>query len=271
MRKNLWKKRILSVIVVALLITSIVSYTKFSVKAQVNLTTAYFTKVQIPPRTKITENMILTRKVSSDSIPPNAITNKKDILGKYTLDGYGYSVNSYFYKTQLINKDELPDYGILQLKKGEVAFPLLVDLETSLGNSIIPNSKVDLYFRTLTKEGTQSKVIYGKLVSQVRVVSVKDAEASNVFDSKGNQVDSNKDNQSKSLAKIYIFAIPEKLNALINKAKLLGEIIPIATGDSYNQEAKTTGTQNEVIKYIEDASYDFSKKDNIQAGVTNNE
>lgn len=47
----------------------------------------------------------------------------------------------------MVSKDELPDAAILNLKPSEVAFPLLVDIETSSGNSIIPESHVDLYFK----------------------------------------------------------------------------------------------------------------------------
>lgn len=52
----------------------------------------------------------------------------------------------------MVSKDELPDAAILNLKPSEVAFPLLVDIETSSGNSIIPESHVDLYFKGTVKD-----------------------------------------------------------------------------------------------------------------------
>ncbi len=58
-------------------------------------------------------------------------------------------------KNKVVKKEELPDSAILNLKDGEVAFPLLVDLETSSGNSIIPNTYVDLYFKQVVKRRRQ--------------------------------------------------------------------------------------------------------------------
>ncbi|MGG1021172.1 hypothetical protein G3M81_22965 [Bacillus paralicheniformis] len=259
MKKSLWKKRIIALFTVLALIASIVFYVKLTVKAKINETEVYVTKSDIPPRTEITKDMVEKIVVPVQGIPSDAVRSEKDIVGKWTVAGYGIPSHSFIYKDKIVNKNEMPDSGILELQKNEVAFPLLVDLETSLGNSIIPDSKVDLYFKSSIKDNDKSKAIYGKLASQVRVVSVKDADASNVFDpegyKQGEEQTSAINKNNKSLAKIYIFAVPRELNDLINKAKLVGDIVPIATGHSYDAETKTEAGQNEVIKYIEDSSY----------------
>ncbi|MEH6944651.1 hypothetical protein [Bacillus sp. JJ722] len=202
--------------------------------------------------------MLTTISVPNQGIPTNTIRDKEDMIGKWTVSGFGIPKNSFIYTDKIVDKSELPDAGILDLKEGEVAFPLLVDLETSLGNSIIPDTKVDLYFRNVVNEGDNDKAIYGKIASQVRVVAVKDAEASNVFDAEGNATDPEVqgavDSSDKNLAKIYIFAIPESMSDLIGKAKLLGEIVPIATDDAYDMDSKATSEPNEVVQYIEKAS-----------------
>ncbi|MDR4248168.1 hypothetical protein FO601_35885, partial [Bacillus thuringiensis] len=82
---------------------------------------------------------------------PNDITNVKELEGKYTVNGFGVSKNTVLYKDKVVQKDELTDAAILNLKKSEVAFPWLVDIETSSGNSIIPDSYVDLYFKGKVK------------------------------------------------------------------------------------------------------------------------
>ncbi|MEK5105056.1 hypothetical protein MKX83_24245 [Cytobacillus sp. FSL M8-0252] len=256
-KKSVWKKRILSLVTVLALIAAILAYTNFTIKAEINEQQVIVTKTDIPPRTEITEDMLETIIVPIQGVPNDAIKEKEDILGKWTVAGYGIPSHSFVYSNKIVEKSEMPDSGILELNENEVAFSLLVDLETSLGNSIIPNSNVDLYFRSLIDEDNVSKAIFGKLASQVRVVAVKDASASNVFDPEGyqqgqEQKESGKDQNN--LAKIYIFAIPEELNGLVNKAKLLGDIVPIATGKSYELDAEVTNEENEVIDFINKTS-----------------
>lgn len=261
MKKTMWKKRVFSFLIVAALVLSIFAYTTFTIDAEIDETNIVVTKEEIPPRTEITKEMIQVITVPSRGIPKGTIKKEEDVLGKWTVAGYGISSNSFIYDDKVVYKSELPDSGILNLKENEVAIPLLVDLETSLGNSIIPNTTVDLYFRAISSDDEKSKekAIYGKMASQVRVVAVKDADASNVFDPEGYQQgveQKDKDKQQPSLAKIYIFAVPEDLNVVLNKAKLLGEVVPVATGKSYVEDAETVLDENEVIRYIQSATYE---------------
>nr|WP_255290452.1 hypothetical protein [Bacillus cereus] len=166
------------------------------------------------------------------------------------------------YKDKVVPKDELPDAAILNLKKNEVAFPLLVDIETSSGNSIIPDSYVDLYFKGTVKNETDhtEKPIFGRVAKHVRVTSVKDSNATNVFDPKSVEVDgSYKDNlnneaKNRPLAKIYTFAVSDEENQLLNKGALIGEIIPVASGESYNANVERTN-DDLITKWIQDQSY----------------
>lgn len=261
-RKGVWKRRIASLLTVVALVTTILIYTNFTIKAEVNEREVVVTQTDIPPRTEITEDMLVSIFVPTQGIPNDAIKSKEEIIGKWTAAGYGIPSHSFIYKNKIVDKNEMPDAGILELEENEVAFPLLVDLETSLGNSIIPNSKVDLYFRSLIKEDEGSKAIYGKLATQVRVVAVKDADASNVFDPEGYQQGKEQKQTGKeqySLAKIYIFAIPDELNTLVNKAKLLGEIVPIATGKTKLEKTKTTNTEEEIMKFIEKSTFELKQ------------
>ena len=257
----MWKKRLLSLLTVGLLVGGIVMYTQVTIDAEVNEKTVIVTKVDIPPRTQITEDMLSTHSVPSRAIPLNAITDPDEIVGKWTVSGYGISKNSFVYEDKIVEQKDLPDAGLLELKEGEVAVPLLVDLETSLGNSIIPNTNVDLYFRNVIYDGKEQKALLGPLASNIRVVAVKDSQASNVFDIEGglSQEGKPKDitkSESTTLAKIYIFAVPTELGELINKGKLLGEVFPVATGQTYETGLEVTSTENEVVDYIQQVSYE---------------
>lgn len=242
------------------LIGGIVGYTQYTIKSEVDEVPVIFTKSEIAPRTEITKNMLTVRNVPSKALPPNAVTDMKKIVGKWTVSGFGLAKNSLVYKDKISTKEKLPDSAILNLKENEVAFSLLVDLETSLGNSIVPNSKVDLYFRTkkdaANQQGEGMNVLYGKLASQIRVVAVKDAQAVNVFETEGVQKEQQEDdsmttNKQNTMASIYIFAVPQEVNALLNKAKLVGDVVPVATSEVYKYSKNDEKLdESMVVKYI---------------------
>lgn len=223
----------------------------YMVNKEVAPITAYFSADEIPAGTLITEKMINEREVPSVSLPPNAITNKEDIVGKYTLYGYGIPANSYFFDEKVLTKEEMPNASVLKLKANEFAFPLLVDLETSLGNGIVPDTQVDLAFRgfVVDKENGEKRPIYGVIAENVRVTSVKDNNASAVFNDDSNR---NRSDQDRPLTKLFTFAVDAELNDILNKATLLGEVRPIAKGEAQGDSGLT---KDEIIAWLESQSY----------------
>lgn len=280
MKKNkAMKKQVVAISTVAALIFGIVGYTQYKINAEVDKVPVIYTTKEISPRTEIKENMVSVRYVPSQGVPPNAIRSSKQVVGKWTVSGFGVSKNSMLFKEKISKKDDLPDSSILSLRKGEVAFSLLVDLETSLGNSIIPNSNVDLYFRTKKQDISNQEgmeVLYGKLASQIRVVAVKDAQATNVFQTEGVEKEENEDelkneNKERSMASIYIFAVPEELNVMLNRAKLVGEVVPVATSEAYTPNKKEERlSETEIMRYI-DGVYEDLDQEKTQEANSNEE
>jgi pilus assembly protein CpaB len=248
-------KKLTALFLVLSLIFGIVFYTKLRIDAEVNAIPVVFTTSEIPARTEITEDMITVKNVPSDAVPPNAVVDPEKVIGKWTVSGFGIPKNSMMYDEKILAKEQLPDSAILNLKENEVAFPLLVDLETSLGNSIIPNANVDLYFRSKKDNTKDEPVMYGRLGANVRVVAVKDAQASNVFQNEGKQeqeeAEGTETSSQPSLASIYIFAVPSELNDILNKAKLIGDVVPVATSEAYNpDEADELLSNEEILNFI---------------------
>lgn len=254
-RKKENVKKLTALFLVLSLVFGIVFYTKFRIDAEVNAIPVVYTTKEIPARTEITEDMVSVRNVPSDGVPPNAVTDPEKVIGKWTVSGFGIPKNSMMYDEKILSKEQLPDSAILNLKENEVAFPLLVDLETSLGNSIIPNANVDLYFRSKKDNTKDEPVMYGRLGANVRVVAVKDAQASNVFQNEGKQDESQREgsevNTEPSLASIYIFAVPSELNEILNKAKLIGDVVPVATSEAYDPDgSEEMLSSEEVLMFI---------------------
>lgn len=276
-KKKGFKQNLIAGSSAIVLLAGVVGYTQYKIRAEVDEVPVIYTKSEIAPRTEITKNMLVVRNVPSKALPPNAVTDMKKVVGKWTVSGYGLSKNSLVYKDKISTKEKLPDSAILDLKENEVAFSLLVDLETSLGNSIVPNSKVDLYFRTKKDAASQEgmNVLYGKLASQIRVVAVKDAQAANVFETEGVQQEQKDDsmtstNKQNTMASIYIFAVPQEVNALLNKAKLVGDVVPVATSEAYKYNKNDEKIdESMVVKYINGEYADTKDEDEDVVETTN--
>ncbi|MEE2016090.1 SAF domain-containing protein, partial [Bacillus thuringiensis] len=128
------KKQIAAVGLAAATVAGIYGYNHFAVENAVKPTKIVVAAKDIPAHTEIKEDMLVERTLPGDAIPPNALrVNKKEVVGKWTNDGQPITENSYLFKNKVVKKEDLPDSSILNLKDGEVAFPLLVDLETSSG------------------------------------------------------------------------------------------------------------------------------------------
>lgn len=253
----------------------VINYTgiHYYINSKVDPVTVAYAKDDIPPNTKITKEMVIERSVPSSSLPPEAMVAPSSVIGKYTANNFGISKHSLFYKGKVMAAEKMPNSSVLKLKSGELAFPLLVDLETSLGNSILPDTKVDLFFRgkveTVQKVNgstiTVEKPIYGRIAKGVRVTSVKDTDATNVFsDTKKKQnggfASPTTGEGKTALAKIYTFAVDEQINEVLNKATLLGEIRPVATG---SEELDTTISDDDIVSWIEGQSFQSASPNDL--------
>ncbi|QZY88664.1 Flp pilus assembly protein CpaB (plasmid) [Exiguobacterium acetylicum] len=242
------------------------AYNAYAVEKAVDPTKVVLVRKDIQPHTKITEEMIFEREIPGNAIPPNAYLNKEEVVGKYTTEGFGISANSFFLKNNVLSKNKLPDAAILSLQGGEVAFPLLVDLETSSGNSIVPGTFVDLYFLNvegsqgeLMTDATNKSVLFGGLFPQVRVTSVKDSDTNDAF--REEQDSEGETKEVKSAARLYTLAVTPAQLQYLNRAKRLGTIMPVATQKIDQKDDKSLITsfnqvsdQSVILKYIEEKS-----------------
>lgn len=229
----------------------------YMVNKEVSPVTAYYSIDEIAAGTLITEDLINSREVPAAALPPNVIKNKEDIVGKYTLYGFGIPANSYFYDDKVLAKEDMPNSSVLKLKDGEFAFPLLVDLETSLGNGIVPDTKVNLAFRgfVVNEETNEQRPIYGIIAEDILVTSVKDNNAGAVF----NEDSKNKKNAEQTLTKLFTFAVDPNLNDILNKAILLGEVRPVAKGKNSpppnaSEDDRNYFSTEDMVNWIESQS-----------------
>ncbi|MBR2990857.1 MAG: SAF domain-containing protein, partial [Solobacterium sp.] len=104
---------------IALISSLIFLVWNFGIRVDVNrkldLTVTYVAAHTLKPRTLITENDILEIRIPSSYLLDRTLTDKKDIIGKYTEIQGMIPAGSPFYRDMVKDRSELPDSPYLQL------------------------------------------------------------------------------------------------------------------------------------------------------------
>lgn len=200
-------------------------------------------KEKILPGTLITEDMIETISVAPIVLDKgNVYTRKSDIVGsnKKMYSNYDTAIpkGSMFYKTAIITEEEMPNATLLDLEKGEVLFNLPVNIRTTYGNIIMPDSYIDIYLKAVDE--STNEVIYGKFIENIKVLAVKDSSGNDVF----------ANSEESRIPSMMLFGLALDDNVLLNKASYLTrnsvEIVPSPHG----VEADIVGDKKVSSEYL---------------------
>lgn len=167
-------------------------------------------KVTIDQRTKITSDMITYVDVPNTMVGKNVLKNRMLIVGKYTNYNVVIPKGSPFYNDNGVLVKEIPDNVFSALKKGQIPFNFRVNLDNTYGNSIFPDSIVDIYMKAVDSE---SRVMVGKFISDVRVLGVKDEYGNDVFES----------TFEVKIPNTILFGLDKDLHLLMRKASYLSK------------------------------------------------
>lgn len=228
-------KRFLSnkntVTLIAIIVCTVILYACYNWRVKSAVTTTYVcTAVEtIPAREQITSEMVSTTKVLSSTVKQNMITNCDQVVGKYASYASEIPANSYFFKENVLDKDQMPNSAFDDIPDGYNIFNLAVTFESTYGNAIFPDNYIDLYLRTTDQDS--DLLVYGKFIQSIKVLGVKDSEGKNVFETTI---------EARTPAQL-LFAVPEDLYLLLKKAEYLGlEIVLVPKNNNYTAEAGET-------------------------------
>jgi hypothetical protein len=152
-------------------------------KEKLNLVHTYIAAEDIPPRTKITEEYLVSAEIASDYLIDNTYLEKEDIIGKYTEIQGMIPAGSVFYKHMLYEEKDLPDHAQLQLKEGETSFGVQVDV-ASLG-SLTEGERIDMHVGIERRDSTP---LTGILIQNARIICIKDHQGLSLSNVKSNGV-----------------------------------------------------------------------------------
>lgn len=166
-------------LVLVILIVLYIGYSS-SIKKQTNPINMPVAAKTIYPQTKITNEDVTYKKVANSMISEGAVRNSNAIIGMYTNVNVTIPEGSIFYKEWLAKSEEVPGNWIEQLdhETGELGYYMSVNISSTLGNSVLPNTYIDMYMKATDENGT---IMFGKLMKNIKVLVVHDANGKNVF------------------------------------------------------------------------------------------
>ena len=187
-----------------------------TIQTTVNPISVPVAKQKILPETQITQDMVEYASVSKIVLRDNVIRSLNNIIGKYTNINVTIPAGSMFYTEWLVNSEDLPGNWLKKIKfsEGEEAYYYKVDTESTYGNSILPDSYVDIH--VLTTDEKQN-AMYGKLFRNIKVLAVHDSNGNNVF----------ADPENKKKPSNIIFVLSHDNYNLLKRAEYLKELSDI--------------------------------------------
>ena len=252
-KKFMQNKNTVTVVgVIAAIFILYIAYTMRINKA-INPVVVPYAAEQIPAGTQITEAMIDTREVPPAMLEGDVIRNKSDVVDKYSAADVVIPKGSIFYKRAVVEKEQLPANIIVDYPKGYVLYNLPVDITNTYGNSVYPGNYIDIWLKAVYKIADEDnmsavdrdnadKIMYGKLISNIQVLAVKDSEGRAVFQN----IDENR------TPSMIVFALPEEYYVLLRKASYMRtyettiELVP--TNESIKDEPGELEISSEMLK-----------------------
>ena len=205
------------------------------------------------PTEMITKDDIEYVRVNSTFISKSDVITEKgvnNLIEHFVSTGTSIPKGGVFYKSQIVEKKDLPNSIFDSIKQGYTIYQLKVDNSTTFANSIFPDDIIDLWIRTTSTEG---KLIYQEFISDIQVLAVRDSSGQNVFDVTSGRTPA-----------WLLFAVKTDMYRYLKIAEYLPniEILPLPT-NNYNTSAgiehEAVYANKELKKLISDSSYLINK------------
>ena len=190
-----------------------------------------YAKEDLSATSEITQDVIGYVEVNSKFLSTvSIIQNANELIGKYVTTGTSIPQGGLFYRSQIVERNALPNTMFDNIEDGHAAFVLEVNNHTTYGNAIYPGNKIDLYIKATNDD---NKLVFGKFVESITVLGVRDSSGKNVFDT----------NPPRTPAEL-VFSVDEEMFLLLQKASYLPGIfiVPVPRNKRYTYEGAEVKT-----------------------------
>lgn len=242
LKKFFTNKNTITIIGVVVIVGLLYFAYSHQISTQVNPIKIPVAKVDIQPRTLITQDMIQLITVPAATVTTGAYRNSQLIIGKYSNYNTMIPAGSMFFQSALVDFENLPDSAFVDVKDGEIPYQFAVNMESTFGNSVYPGNKIDLYMKAVNDE--TGKLVLGKFLQDIEVLAVKDSSGRHVFENSA-------ENRTPSY---IIFGVSEEIHLLLRKAEYLNnysvELILVPHGGTVESEGGLTVTSQWLKNFI---------------------
>lgn len=253
LKKFMGNKNTVTILGIALCIVILIIGYNRTINSKIRLTQVPYALQTIQPKTQITNDMIGIMSVPEAFIKVGSYyRNVENIVGKYSNYNTVIAQGSLFYSDLLTEERYLPDSYMYNVKADYTVINYPVNMSTTYANSMMPESYINIYFKAVlpaeeNPDGDEDKIMFGKFLSNVEVLAVKDSQGQHVFE-----------NSEEARTPAYmLFAVQEEYHLLLRKALYLQNeydvelvIIPNTVEPEENADVKLTST--EIEKFITD-------------------
>ena len=240
----------------------------YRVKQAVQPVNVPYALKRMEPKSKVEADNVGTIKVSGAFVEQteDLVTSKQYIVASEWYVNYDTVIpeGGLFYKSQLVKKEDIPDTAFDDIDEGATIFSLSVNSHSTYGNSIMPGNFIDLYLKATDDNG---KVIFGKFIESIKVLSVRDSSGNDVFS----------DSQTERSSGELLFAVKDNLFMLLSEASFVGgiEIVPVPRNATYRNEGDTeNGTQvskQELVDFILAKVSELSDQVDVATAITDSD
>ena len=241
-----------TVTVIGVILAIIVLYFAYTIRinSAIHPVSVPYAAEQIKAGTQITEAQISTREVPPSMLDGEVILNVGEIIDKYAAADTVIPKGSLFYGSSIVSKDDLPGSIILDYPKNYVLYNLPVNTNSTYGNSVFPGNYIDIWLKAvniipddqIAGNADANKIMYGRLISNVKVLAVKDASGQAVFQNMD-------ENRSPAMV---VFALPQEYYVLLSKASYMRsystEITLVPTNEGNKDEPGDLELSSEALK-----------------------
>ena len=252
-------KNVVTILLVIVILVVLYYGYSGSIKQKTNPISLPVASRTISQKTRITNEDITYKQVPGSMVSDNVLRYSGAILDKYTNVNVTIPEGSLFYSEWLVEGKDLAGNWIEQLdyEKGELGYYMSVNVESTLGNNVLPDTYIDIYMRAADENGT---MMFGKLMKNVKVLVVHDSAGNNVFDN----VD-----QVGTPSKIG-FAVSPDMYILLKKAEYLNVNLVLAPrGSTVPTEDYVIVTSSTLRDYID--AQTITVEEDIVAEEINND
>lgn len=154
-------KKILKTVLLVVLVLTFIFTTFYLTSKKMDKVEVYRFKHTIEANVLIEEDDIEKTQITRTDKKDDMITNKKDVVGKYTSSLV--HATHFIYNVSIIDVDEIDPFKNVDFSLYE-KIPVPLDYVTGFGGDLKPGDKVDFYFinEGTTKDGFNDEFVYSK-------------------------------------------------------------------------------------------------------------